>query len=235
MYIFSGCIIEMAMCVYHGLKLVYWWSGFELYLDIWLVVCMTYLPCQLDRAMRDKSIDHTQHCIAQSFLNQIEKWNPVEIFIFHYQLVLLDEKILLNIMFGWSYGFMINAVTPGEADWRIYASVNKNIIGLDNGLSPEHHQAIIFQLKTFSIKKKHLKMLSAKWWQFFLCPNVLNKTSLVILLWICYLAKLLNWSPTSAAYMRHWISTTLVQIMACHLFGAKPLSEPMMGYCQFDS
>ena len=38
-----------------------------------------------------------------------------------------------------------------------------------------------------------------------------------------------------AAYMRQWIGPamvqTMVQTMACHLFGAKPLSEPM-GYCQ---
>ena len=27
---------------------------------------------------------------------------------------------------------------------------------------------------------------------------------------------------------------TLVQIVACHLFGAKPLSEPMLGYFQLD-
>ena len=30
------------------------------------------------------------------------------------------------------------------------------------------------------------------------------------------------------------IGLTLVQIVACHLFGAKPLSEPMLGYFQLD-
>ena len=29
---------------------------------------------------------------------------------------------------------------------------------------------------------------------------------------------------------QHW----LVQIMACHLFGAKPLSKPIVGYCQLE-
>ena len=43
-----------------------------------------------------------------------------------------------------------------------------------------------------------------------------------------------NSSPPSAAYMRQWIRT-LVQIMACRLFGAKPLPEPMLVYCQLDS
>ena len=31
-----------------------------------------------------------------------------------------------------------------EAEWRIYASVNETVIGLDNGLSPGRHQAIIW-------------------------------------------------------------------------------------------
>ena len=38
-----------------------------------------------------------------------------------------------------------------------------------------------------------------------------------------------NSSPPSAAYMHQWIGSALVQIMACRLFGAKPLSKPMLG------
>ena len=34
--------------------------------------------------------------------------------------------------------------------------------------------------------------------------------------------------------MRQQIGSALVQIMACRLFGAKPLSKPMLGYCQLD-
>ena len=34
--------------------------------------------------------------------------------------------------------------------------------------------------------------------------------------------------------MRQRIGSSLVQIMAC-LFGAKPLPEPMLPYCQMDS
>ena len=36
----------------------------------------------------------------------------------------------------------------------------------------------------------------------------------------------------SDAYVRRQSVTLLVQIMACRLFGAKPLSEPMLEYCQ---
>ena len=35
----------------------------------------------------------------------------------------------------------------------------------------------------------------------------------------------------SDAYMRRWTGSSLLQIMACRLFGAKPLSEPMLEYC----
>ena len=39
----------------------------------------------------------------------------------------------------------------------------------------------------------------------------------------------------SAAYMRQWIGPTLVPIMACRLFGPKPLYKPVLGlYCQLD-
>ena len=44
----------------------------------------------------------------------------------------------------------------------------------------------------------------------------------------------INSSPPSAAYMRQWIGPALVQIMACRLFGDKPLSKPTLGYCQLD-
>ena len=43
-----------------------------------------------------------------------------------------------------------------------------------------------------------------------------------------------NSFPPSAAYMRQCIGLALVQIMVCRLFGAKPLSKPMLGYCQLD-
>ena len=45
-----------------------------------------------------------------------------------------------------------------------------------------------------------------------------------------------NIRPTQVnSYMRHWTGSSLVHVMACCLFGAKPLPEPMMAYCQFDS
>ena len=45
----------------------------------------------------------------------------------------------------------------------------------------------------------------------------------------------INSSPPSATYMRQWIGSAFVQIMACRLFGGKPLSKPMLCYFQLDS
>ena len=43
-----------------------------------------------------------------------------------------------------------------------------------------------------------------------------------------------NSSIPSAAYMRLWTGSALVQITSCRLFGDKPLSKPMLGYYQLD-
>ena len=42
----------------------------------------------------------------------------------------------------------------------------------------------------------------------------------------------INSSPPNAAYMRQWTGSAVVQMMAYRLIGAKPFSEPMLGYCQ---
>ena len=69
-----------------------------------------------------------------------------------------------------------------------------------------------FLIQTFLFKKMHLNMF-AKCWPF--CSGI-------------------NSSPHSAANMHQWIGSALVQIMACHLFSAKPLSKPMLSYYQLD-
>ena len=43
-----------------------------------------------------------------------------------------------------------------------------------------------------------------------------------------------NSSPPSAAHTSQWIRSALFQIMACHLLGAKPLTQPMVDYCWLD-
>ena len=46
--------------------------------------------------------------------------------------------------------------------------------------------------------------------------------------------KAFNSSSPNAAYIHQWSESILVQVMACHLVGAKPLPEPMMNVCQVD-
>ena len=46
---------------------------------------------------------------------------------------------------------------------------------------------------------------------------------------------ILSSSPPSATYVRQWNGSSLVQVMACCLFGGKPLPEPMLVYCQLNS
>ena len=44
----------------------------------------------------------------------------------------------------------------------------------------------------------------------------------------------INSSPPKATYMCQWTGSLFVQVMACRLFGAKPLPEQMLIYCQLD-
>ena len=43
-----------------------------------------------------------------------------------------------------------------------------------------------------------------------------------------------NSSPPSAEYMCQRTVSALVQVMACRLFGTKPLPKPMLTYCELD-
>ena len=64
-------------------------------------------------------------------------------------------------------------------------------------------------------------------------PNITSHPPLSNLLNICQLLySFLDSYPPSAAYMRRWNGSALVQIMACRLHGAKPLSKPILTYCQ---
>ena len=40
--------------------------------------------------------------------------------------------------------------------------------------------------------------------------------------------------PPNGAYMRQCIRLALVEMMACRLFGTKPLSKQVPGYCELD-
>ena len=65
--------------------------------------------------------------------------------------------------------------------------------------------------------------------------KTLSESLMVILLThICVTQpEWVNLFRPSDACMRRWTGSSLVQIMACHLFGAKQLSEPMLEYWIF--
>ena len=114
------------------------------------------------------------------------------------------------------------------------------IIGSDNDLLPGRRWAIIWaktgilltgplgtnfseiSIEIHSYKKTYLKVSSLKCiWKHVKCRP------------FCPWG--VNSSPPSAAYMRQWTGSELFQVMACRLFGANPLPEPMLVYCQLDS
>ena len=41
-------------------------------------------------------------------------------------------------------------------------------------------------------------------------------------------------SPLSATFVCQWTGSVLLQVMACHLFGAKLSPEPVLAYCQMN-
>ena len=76
------------------------------------------------------------------------------------------------------------------------------------GLLETHFSEILIQIQENAYENVVCKMLSI-----FFHPQCLNS------------------SPPSAAYMHQWIGSVLVKIMACRLFDAKPLPEPILEYC----
>ena len=63
------------------------------------------------------------------------------------------------------------------------------------------------------------------------CNDVWNRFSTRYLLPCVYRLIKLNSSWPSYACMRQWPRSWLLQIMVCRLFGAKPLSQPLVTYC----
>ena len=156
------------------------------------------------------------------------------------------------------------------------------IIGSDNGLAPGRRQAIIetnsgillikpvgknlndlsIRIQTFSFKKMHLKMSSAKWYPFCLGLNVLITYSqnecwcsisrscirtehlltitmcsfhhgrLGMLSLICVQLIKSLWPRKTIRRHRTWSLSDVVR--AFRMFSAKPLSEPMLSYYKTD-
>ena len=67
------------------------------------------------------------------------------------------------------------------------------------------------------------------WWM----TSKNNRIPLLYYVKLC--ASLNSLTPPSAAYMRQCTGSSLVDVTACRLFGAKPLPQTMLAYCQLGS
>ena len=106
--------------------------------------------------------------------------------------------------------------------WR-YIFTSKKYVNTNSGdgLSPIRCQAITFNQWWLEINwatKIRDQWITFEWFPF---KNIHLKLSN-------------NSMRLNNAYMRQYILPTLVLKMACRLFGAKPLSEPILPYCQLD-
>ena len=99
----------------------------------------------------------------------------------------------------------------------------------DEYLSKEKGWMTKAQLKIISLLENHSNIVSDQsCFELYVSIYLLSGNSTM------FSAKLLNLSPPSTAYMRQRIGSALVQIMACRLFGTKPLSKLMLVYCQLN-
>ena len=110
------------------------------------------------------------------------------------------------------------------------------IIGSDNGLSPGQRQAIIWtnagillfrtlgtnfseilsEIHTFSFKKMHLKMSSAKWRTFCLGINVLTNNDVLGIQHFNNVLRSCNWICTIISYfLRNWSGIDTKNVPRC--------------------
>ena len=98
---------------------------------------------------------------------------------------------------------------------------------LNNDFSPIQYQAIIQNDDDWRADREYSTEILVK-----LSSIPVKEILFEALFWV--LEVCFNSWRMSDAYMHQYTMPSLVQIMACRLFGDNPLSEPMMVYCQFD-
>ena len=151
----------------------------------------------------------------------------------------LPEPIKIDPVYGRIYALRLRTqcVNLIEAESRIYmyASANQNTIGSDYGLLHVRRQAIIWTnagLLLIGPLGTHFSEIWIKI-QHFLYKNAYENIACEMVA-ILSRHQYVNSSPPSAVYMRQRIGSALVQVMACRLFGAKPLPNLVLAYCQLE-
>ena len=125
----------------------------------------------------------------------------------------------------WSYQLTMISVAVTTLTLKRLGHFFQNVILFSN---LAHQKCNIFVWKWFNT----MNVWSPLWILMAWCFSTRASVTTVLTTHPCVSRCLrVNSSPPSAAYMRQCIGSALVQIMACHLFGTKPLSKPMLGYC----
>ena len=121
----------------------------------------------------------------------------------------------------------LGGTNTGEP-WEQF-SVDQSIKSSRNGSETKHLVFIAGHLSR-QCEPAHRRLTS----QLCLCSNHHSTWAQLSNNFFVQCISLINSSLPSAAYMRQWIESILVQIMACRLFGAKPLFKPMLYFWQLD-
>ena len=111
-----------------------------------------------------------------------------------------------------------------------YGVTRPQWLNYGNGVGAKPSQLMMTYCQLYSYKQASMKFgykyIFFQWNAF---VNVICKEALIF-----FCPQHVNSSPPSATYMHQWTGTSLIPIMACHLFGAKPLPEPILTYCQMN-
>ena len=106
------------------------------------------------------------------------------------------------------------------------------LLGIQAGLGWLPRLASFWVSRSDNIKSPLYWLLSREvlWHSLEVISQEVHKLLFCIMMWkITFLTHL------PLVPMRRWTWSSLVQVMACPLFSAKPLPEPMLVYCQLDS
>ena len=121
------------------------------------------------------------------------------------------------------------------ATCRSMASAGTVLIKFEQNISSPMPQDLTYSgLKRLLIFCRHFQILDENVCKcsisFYIWLKFLPRIELTVIIVIGNGLALTHLLP-SATYMQQWIGSALVQIMACRLFGAKPLSQQMKRYC----
>ena len=180
-------------------------------------------------------------CIEPTFLDVQVNRTLIEVLGFKKQILCtyeFDNQATTDICQFWISQRHFHHSCHDCSDWSLFP--------VDTTWEVEHGRGVLpgglETMSTLDIPRSSAGALSSVVWkQWTAGSGKLNQwfsTQYKIIVWRSLLLtwqSCINSSSPSAAYMCQWTGSSLAQVMACHLFSAKPLPEPMLVYCQLDS